>query len=137
MLIETIRFGALDLKEDVFIHFPWGIPGFEDLKRYVLLDHRTGPFQWLQAVDNPEVAFVVCSPDVVGAAYQVPLDQLNALSLQAPDDLVVLVMISFERGKKTPKLHLGGPLLFNAANRQACQWTIDARDLPKFLVTTG
>ncbi|MDY0039495.1 MAG: flagellar assembly protein FliW [Desulforhabdus sp.] len=133
MRIDTIRFGPLELGEETAIQFPWGIPGFENLKRYVLLEHGNGPFQWLQAVDDPRVAFVVCPPEVLGIKYKVPRDNIAQLEVEHPDDLLVLTIVSFDREKKTPRPHLTGPLLFNSITRIAAQWSIDSRDLPKYI----
>ncbi len=133
MQIQTTRFGALDLDESTFIHFPWGIPGFEELKRYVLMDHREGPLQWLQAVDEPSVAFVVCPPEVVGVRYTVPEEKTTPIQVQTPEDLVLLVMISFDQTDKNLRIHFRGPLLFNASNRQAYQWTIDSSEIDRFV----
>jgi flagellar assembly factor FliW len=133
MQIETTRFGTLDLDETTFIHFPWGIPGFEELKRYVILDHREGPFKWLQAVDDPSVAFVVSPPEALGVRYNVPQDKVTPIVLQTADDLVLLIMVSFDQKDKTLRLHLRGPLLFNASNRQGYQWTIDSNEISHFV----
>jgi flagellar assembly factor FliW len=133
MQIETTRFGTLDLEETTFILFPWGIPGFEELKRFVLLDHREGPFKWLQAVDDPSIAFVVSPPEAVGVRYSVPPEKATPIELQMADDLVLLVMVSFDQTEKSLRLHLRGPLLFNASNRQAYQWTIDSSELSNFV----
>ncbi len=133
MQIQTTRFGALDLDESTFIHFPWGIPGFEELKRYVLMDHREGPLQWLQAVDEPSVAFVVCPPEVVGVRYTVPEEKITPIQVETPEDLVLLVMVSFDPTDKNLRLHLRSPLLFNASNRQAYQWTIDSSEIARFV----
>jgi flagellar assembly factor FliW len=133
MQIETTRFGALDLDETTFIHFPWGIPGFEELKRYVLLDHREGPLKWLQAVDDPSIAFVVSPPETLGVRYNVPQEKVAPIELQTADDLVLLVMVSFDQTDKNLRLHLRGPLLFNASNRQAYQWTIDSSEISHFV----
>lgn len=133
MQIQTTRFGALDLDESTFIHFPWGIPGFEELKRYVLMDHREGPLQWLQAVDEPSVAFVVCPPEVVGVRYTVPEERITPIQVETPEDLVLLVMVSFDPTDKNLRLHLRSPLLFNASNRQAYQWTIDSSEIARFV----
>jgi flagellar assembly factor FliW len=129
MQIETSRFGTLELGEDVLIMFPWGIPGFGTLKRYVLLEHRNGPFQWLQAVDDPTVAFVVCAPDVLGFRYTIPSDKVDPIELDLLDDLAILLMVSFDRERKSLRPHLRGPLLLNATNRKAYQWAIDAPEL--------
>jgi flagellar assembly factor FliW len=125
MKIETARFGTLDLDESTFIHFPWGIPGFEDLKRYVLLEHRQGPFKWLQAVDHPDVAFVVSPPDVFGIQYTVPAQRVSILGLEDTKDLAILVLISIDRATRAVRPHVRTPLLLNASNRQAYQWIIE------------
>lgn len=133
MLIETSRFGTLDLEEEVFIEFPWGIPGFEQIKRYVILEHRHGPFRWMQAVDEPHVAFVVCEPEVVGVRYEVPLAKGKAINLESLDDLVVLIMVSFDREQKRISPHWRGPLLFNSSSRLGCQWSMDEDDCRKYV----
>ncbi len=128
MKIPTTRFGTLDLDEDTFIHFPWGIPGFEEIKRYVLMEHRQGPFKWLQAVDHPDVAFLVSPPDVFGIQYKVPESKMSILQLQNSSDLAILVLISVDRTTRTVRPHVRTPLLLNALNRQAYQWIIEAED---------
>jgi flagellar assembly factor FliW len=132
MRIDTTRFGLLDLEEAVFINFPWGIPGFEKLKRFVLLEHRQGPFQWLQAVDDPAVAFVVCAPEALGISYHVPEERANTIELENLEDLLVLIMISYDRDQGAIRPHFRGPLLFNVPSRLACQWTIDTAELDKY-----
>ncbi len=126
MKIPTTRFGTLDLDESTFIHFPWGIPGFEELKRYVLLEHRHGPFKWLQAVDDPDVAFVVAPPDIFGLQYKVPENKASVLHLQNVNDLAILILISFDRTTHTVRPHMHTPLLLNASSREAYQWVIEA-----------
>lgn len=133
MRIETTRFGSLELSEAVFIQFPWGIPGFENLKRYVLLEHGKGPFQWLQAVDEPAVAFVVCAPETLGFKYKIPREKGRTIHLDDWDDLLVLIMVSFDRTNSAIRPHQCGPLLFNTASKIGCQWTIDVKDLPRYV----
>jgi len=128
MKIETSRFGTLDLDVSTFIHFPWGIPGFESLKRYVLLEHRQGPFKWLQAVDHPDVAFLVCSPDVFGVHYHVPEKRASMLNLNDPQDLAILILISVDNNTRAVRPHVWAPLLLNASNRLAHQWVIEASE---------
>ncbi len=136
MRIETTRFGLLEMDEKVFIHFPWGMPGFEQLKRYVLLEHRDGPFQWLQSVDEPSVAFVVCSSEIMGIRYRVPEERKKPLELTQDEDFLILNMVSFDNDQKLVRFHLRGPLLFNVSSRTAYQWSIDTRELEKYLEKT-
>lgn len=134
MQITTTRFGLLNLDEKTFIHFPWGIPGFETLKRYVIIEHGNGPFHWLQSVDDPAVAFLVCSPEVHGLRYQLPRSPLEKLNLENPEDLAILNMVSLEREENTVRFHIRSPLLFNTLSRTAHQWNMEPHELKKYTV---
>ena len=61
--VETTRFGRIEVSSEEVIFFPQGLIGFEMLKHFVLLDSRKGgAIQWLQAVDDPGLAFLVSDP---------------------------------------------------------------------------
>lgn len=136
MRLETTRFGSLDIPEETFIQFPWGLPGFEETKRYILMQHRNGPFQWLQAVDAPEVAFVVCPPDALGIAYVVPDDKTVPIGLESREDLLILNLISFDHANGATRIHVRSPLLLNVGARKAYQWTIDTKEVREYISTT-
>ena len=133
MRIRTARFGVLELNNDRVIHFPWGMPGFEGLKRYVLLEYDPEPLRWLQAVDDPNVAFIVCPPEALGVKYYVPHVRTLPLGLESKEDLLVLIMISINRVDLSIRPHLRGPLLFNIQNRSGYQWTMDSKELDQYL----
>lgn len=133
MKLETTRFGTIEVKDDSVIEFPWGIPGFESIKRYVLLEHGEGPFQWLQAVDEPSLAFVVCLPEVIGISYEIPASSLEPIDAHTRDDIVVLNLISFDRDKNTIRFHLRSPLLFNVQLKKGYQWTMDREEVKSYI----
>ena len=84
MIIETSRFGQLEVDEERLITFDEGILGFPDQHRYALIQTGEGSgFYWLQAVDTPGLAFVVCDPRLFVADYQVPVkvDDLQMIGL--------------------------------------------------------
>ena len=129
MQVDTTRFGKIEIAEKELITFPWGVPGFEQLKSYVLLEYKNGPFQWLQSVDEPSVAFVVCAPDFLGLVYSAPDAKKKMIRLESDDDLVVLNIVSFDREKRGIRFHVQSPLLFNVAARIGYQWTMEADEL--------
>lgn len=131
MQIETARFGTLEVDAEKIINFPWGIPGFEELKRYILMEHKEGPFQWLQAVDDQNVAFPLCPPEVLGVVYEVSEEAKKTIELQKDDDLLIMNMVSFKAGKDIIRFHMRSPLLFNTATRTACQWVMNKEELDK------
>lgn len=135
MQVNTSRFGEIEVGEHELIDFPWGIPGFEQLKKYVLLEYKDGPFQWLQSVEEPTVAFVVCPPDFIGLEYTAPDAKKKLIKLVDMDDLVILNIVSFDREKHAVRFHVKSPLLFNVAERIGYQWTMEADELKSHLTT--
>ena len=59
---DTSRFGRLEVGKDKIIDFPTGLIGFPDIKRFILMDYKDTSLKWLQAVDDPDVAFIVTPP---------------------------------------------------------------------------
>jgi len=123
--IETTRFGALEVPQDRIILFPQGLLGFPGLTRYVLLEHRDTPLCWLQAVDDPAVAFIVAQPAFLGGweAGAAVREACAALGSPPEGDPVILVILRVEDGKVTANVH--GPLVIDAARRVGAQVVLD------------
>ncbi|MCE5335771.1 MAG: flagellar assembly protein FliW [Desulfobacteraceae bacterium] len=129
MQVNTTRFGLIEVKAEELISFPWGIPGFEELKGYILLEYKDGPFQWLQSTEEPSVAFVVCPPGFIGLEYSVPESKTSMIKLENPADLIVLNIVSFDKGKGSMRFHVKSPLIFNVAQRLGYQWTMEGDEM--------
>lgn len=131
----TSRFGPLSITEDKIIYFTQGIPGFERLKRFILIDHDAdGVFKWLQAIDDPLVAFLLTDPSSHCPGFFAPLrkSDIERLGLNNAGDLVTLVMVCVTGTQVS--LNLKGPVLFNASNMRAMQCIIDRDDVPSHFV---
>ncbi len=133
MQVHTTRFGTIEIEEKELITFPWGVPGFENLRSYVLLEYKNGPFQWLQSVEEPAVAFVVCAPDFLDLIYSAPEAKKKLIKLERDEDLVILNIVSFNRETKAMLFHVKSPLLFNVAARIGYQWTMETDEINRHL----
>ncbi len=124
MKISTTRFGEIEIDEKKIIIFPVGIPGFTDLKRYVLIDYKD-PIQWLHAVDDPDVAFIVINPFNMFPDYSLDIkdDIESFLEIKEPKDLVILSILTVTN--QTITVNLRGPLVMNSANLKAAQVLLD------------
>jgi len=81
--IETTRFGSMQIDEWMIIHFPNGLLGFPDIKNYVIFDHdQDVPFKWLQATDEPELAFVIMEPFLFQPDYQAEIQEQDLQELE-------------------------------------------------------
>lgn len=122
MLIETSRFGPIEVDEEKLIQFPEGLFGFPDAHRFALLQTAPDPaLYWLQSADDPVLAFVVCDPCVFVPDYQVPVrkDDVAALELRDLDDCQVLAIVNRVDAELTANLL--GPLVIGVHSRKARQ----------------
>ncbi|MBI4585798.1 MAG: flagellar assembly protein FliW [Planctomycetes bacterium] len=117
---STLRFGEVEIAADKVIRFPWGLIGFGEAQRFVMIDHPTGgPFVWLQAVDCPNLAFVIADPADFFDNYQVPVtpEELQSLRLKEVKDGLVLVVVAVQREPRMLTANLQGPILVNPDER--------------------
>lgn len=125
MRLSTPRFGELEVKEDDIIVFPSGILGFDDVRRYVLLEHSDDSvFHILQGVDDPAVAFVLIDPRTFRPDYRAEIDreQVAALELEDDDEAVVLSIVTVPDGDPAGMTaNLQAPVVLNARKKLGCQ----------------
>lgn len=118
---NSSRFGRLEVAKDRVIHFSGGLMGFTDIKRFVLMDYKETSLKWLQAIDDPDIAFIVMPPYEVFPDYSLKIDKpiYNILASESEDDLVIFVMLRVEGGRVTANLQ--GPLVLNSINKRGVQ----------------
>ncbi len=128
MIIETSRFGPLEVDEHRLIRFPKGILGFPNQKEYALIQTaEDSGFYWLQSVDRPELAFVVCDPRLFIPDYVVPVkvDELAQIGLEDPSAAQVFTIVNKVDQILTGNLQ--GPLVINVQTREGKQLVLSDR----------
>ncbi len=74
MIIETSRFGGVEVDDQRFLNFPNGLLGFPDDREFALIQTgENSAFYWMQAVHRPELALVVCDPRLFVPDYRVTI----------------------------------------------------------------
>jgi flagellar assembly factor FliW len=122
MIIQTSRFGQLEVDPERLITFDDGLLGFAQQREYALIQTGEGSgFYWLQSVDTPDLAFVVCDPRLFVSDYQVPvkLEDLESLAMTDADKGQVFVIVNKVGDLLTGNFQ--GPLVVNTDNRHAKQ----------------
>lgn len=128
MKIETTRFGTVEVSEDSILKMPDGMLGFPSCKRYVLLHDGTNtPFKWLQAVDDPALAFIVINPTDFFPDYEIVLndDQVALLDIKEAIEAVMLTTVTVDKENGRITTNLLGPIVINARTLQARQIVLD------------
>ncbi len=126
MRILTTRFGEQDVEESKIISIVDGLVGFGE-DRYILLHPDNGPFSWLQAVDNPDLAFVVVDPTQFVPDYKVKLtrDEFDRLKIGDKDEVVLLSVVTMARDPRQITMNLQGPIVINPSQMVAKQIVLE------------
>jgi len=123
--IQTTRFGMMEIEAQMILHFPSGLLGFPGVKDYVIFDHdQDVPFKWLQAVDVPDLAFLIMDPFLLLPDYQIELWESDHRELGIHDmaNLSIFVILTVPAGDPTRMTaNMRGPVVVNGENRSAKQ----------------
>ena len=115
-VIQTERFGEIRIPRKEIVHFPEGLLGFAERKRYVFVQEAAyTPFLWLQSADDPHLCFVVVDPLEFMPDYLVEVkpSEVSALELGNLEKARVLVMVVVREDPSQITANLQGPLIIN------------------------
>jgi len=133
MILNTRHFGEIVVREEDIITFEEGLPGFEDEKKFVILDTcapgEAGEpvFRWLQCVDNPMLAFAIADPFVFVPEYEVELDEdvIEPLEIEKESDVVLYAITVVPGDIRKTSINLKAPLVINIKNNKGMQVILD------------
>lgn len=123
------HFGTIEYNSDLVFEFPAGLPGYEQERRFLPIEHAASkPIVYLQSLNRPELCFITLPVLAVKADYQltVPPDDLKLLGfgdkqqLKIGTDVLCLAIISVAEGKD-PTANLLAPVVVNLKNRRGVQ----------------
>jgi len=127
--IETRDFGILEIEEEHVIQFSQPIFGFEEYRRFVLInDSNMGNgICWLQSVEEKQVCFIMLNPleikpDYAPAVNDEVLDQLKA---EPDDELDCWVLLVIGKTFKQSTANLKSPIIVNHKANLAVQVILD------------
>lgn len=132
MLIQTSRFGQVQLTNDDILTFPEGLLGFQDLKKFVLLDDPNDDiFAWLQSCESPAIAFPVLEPELFAKNYKINLNRtdLEALGMQNASRARAFCIVTIPDDPTQMTANMKAPVVINAENKRARQCVLQDNNL--------
>jgi len=113
MKVNTVRFGEIDVEENRIINFVTGPMGFEEKKKWVLIDN--GLLGWLQCLEDPELAFVVANPFEFYGDYEFEINniEMEKLKVISNTDVTVLSIVSVPPKVENMTINLLAPIVIN------------------------
>ena len=117
MKIKTVRFGEIDIEENRIFDFALPIIGFNELKKYVILDlSKDKFFKWLQSIEDPALAFPIVSVFSMDLDYSIdiPDNVVEKLKITNVESLLVMNIASIpQENPQETTLNLLAPIIFN------------------------
>ncbi len=132
MIINTTRFGQVDFKEEDVLTFPEGLLGFNDLRKFVLLDDPSDEiFAWLQSCEAGAIAFPLLEPDIFSETYNVTLSKgdLEGLKLKSQENAHYFSIITIPEDPTQMTANMKAPIVINLQEKVARQCVLQDNNL--------
>lgn len=123
MIVDSKPFGAIEVDERQILYFPYGILGFEHLRKFALLDATQPPFYWLQSLEQQEIAFVLIDPAIFRPDYDPDIqkeDQLD-IGIKNDQDRLIFSIVTIPGNQEMMTANLQGPIVVNKHTKQSRQ----------------
>jgi flagellar assembly factor FliW len=133
MVVQTGRFGQIEISTDEIISIPSGILGFPDEQDYCLVDSGDDTLiLWLQSLTNPHLAFPVLEPRIYKNDYVVRLSasELRELRLDSIKEASVFTILTIPGNLTEMTANLKAPVVINTRSRIAKQVVLQENDQP-------
>ncbi len=125
MIIQTSRFGQLEVPEDTLLTFPSGLVGFPVVQQFVVLDvSEESHYQWLQAIKEPNLALVIIDVHLIDPDFQAHISDegLAELNIAQDDPMLILAVVTIPSDQpEQASANLRAPLVVNLRTRKGKQ----------------
>jgi flagellar assembly factor FliW len=127
--IVSRYFGSFDSRDREVVHFPIGLPGFEDETHYAALSiPGQEPILYLQSLTRPELCLITLPARAFRPAYQLELSREERGTLGLPteselkigSDVACQVIITVDQNGE-PAANLAAPIVINLSNHLGLQ----------------
>jgi flagellar assembly factor FliW len=126
--VDLPRFGSCTYNEaDIFV-FPWGLPGFDELHSFIVVQLETqDQILWLQSLEDLNIALPLGDPFTFFPDYDPKIPDFARISLDlasAEDFTILAVMVGTDGGPTF--MNLMAPIIVNLKNRIARQVQLES-----------
>jgi flagellar assembly factor FliW len=113
MKLKTEQFGEVEFAKENVIRIEKGLFGFEHLEEYLLIQTENTLFYWLNAIDEPSVAF--------------PMVGINVLDDNYPqvDDSEPFGIVTLDKDPLKITVNMKAPLYINQEEKRGKQKILD------------
>lgn len=131
MMIETERFGSIDINNCKAIKFLNGLPGFEELKEFIILEaDESKPLYWLQSTENMYICLPMIIPFELMEDYFIEIhdNELNDINITNQNDLMLMNVVVIPEDITKMTANMAAPIVINAKSGIGKQIIIDSKE---------
>lgn len=128
MNLNTKYHGVKEYEEKDIIEFKKGLPGFEELKKFILFTVEDNDvFSILHSVEDESVGLVVVSPFYAVKDYEFKLDDgmVKELKIESHEDVLVLNTVTLNTDVENITVNLKAPIIINIKGKLGEQIILD------------
>lgn len=133
MKLYTKYHGIREYNEGDIITFNKGLPGFENLKKFIVFSmEENSVFSILHSIENLEIGLVLVSPFYTMKDYEFELAEHEIKSLRIKDksDMVVFTTVCVDSDIKKITTNLKAPILINIKEKIGEQLILENENYP-------
>ena len=128
MEMNTKYFGALKYNENNVVSFQSGIPGFENLRKFTLVDvENIDNLTCLQSLEDENVCFFMIPPAAVVGNYDVDVsdDVVKELELKTQEEAELYTILNIKEDTKQTTANLKCPIIINTTTHKGVQGMLE------------
>lgn len=133
MNISTKYFDDVSISEQDIIYFKEGIFGFENFKKYIIIEFESGSdnLLCLQSIDDEELAFVLMNPFNLMPDYNPQLSDSDIEDLAIDENtegVLYYVICVVKDSISESTVNMKCPIVINPKNKMAKQIILDSEE---------
>ncbi len=127
MEISTKYFEELEIQESDIILFESGIPGFAELKKFIMINQEEATFSYLQSLEDQSICFIIMPPGAVVPDYSIEISEstIKKLNIEKQEDVCIFSLLNIPENIEEMTINLKAPIIINSSNRKAVQEILD------------
>lgn len=127
----------VSVEKEQLIHFEFGLPGFEDLKKYAIIEMEDySPFLLLHSVEDQSIAMVILNSKAIDIEnkFNIPEHKLKNLKNNGENEIGIFFILKIHEDDKQITANVKAPVLINFVNQKGSQVILEddklSMDLP-------
>ncbi|WP_434303305.1 flagellar assembly protein FliW [Clostridium botulinum] len=116
MNLNTKYHGCIEYEEKDVIYFEKGIPGFEELNKFIIFPVEDNDvFSVFHSIEKEDMGIIVTSPFSIEKDYEIQLEeeQIKNLKLQDEKDTLILNTVTLSSDMDKITANLRAPIVIN------------------------